>query len=590
MAISVESRQDRLGAAQVDAMFDFILVAAVAAAAAAAILAGGLVALGHVEPRTAAAWVAYMFACAFANVALRALYRRSPLARSNWRAWGLAFSLVNLGVGLGFGWAPIGLPVGGRVDIVFLVLIDTLCMAAGAITAFGPCLPTFVPFFLAATVPFTLSGVFASDPLLSRLGPILMLIFIGGMGGLGLRANRAFAQLVRLQIEIEELAQDLQRQKEIAERANLAKSTFLAAASHDLRQPVHALGLFVGALRGLAMAKDAAPLIDQIESSVNAMDGLFSALLDVSRLDAGVVAVDRRAVAIQSILARVCGDCAPGTEAKGVRLDCVGCSAVVDSDPVLLERIVRNLVSNAVRYTDRGRVLVGCRRAGGALVVQVWDTGVGIPAAERERIFQEYYQIGNPERDRAKGLGLGLAIVRRLAALLGAELTLRSEPGKGSCFAIAVPLAPGPASPSEPAERLTPASPGRLIVVVDDETPIREGMTKLLTGWGYDVVDAGSGDEAIARLAMRPTRPDLFICDYRLRGAENGLDLIERLRGEYNAAIAAILLTGDTAPGLLSAARARGLVVLHKPAPLGKLRAAIANAIASGETDEEADI
>jgi signal transduction histidine kinase len=355
-----------------------------------------------------------------------------------------------------------------------------------------------------------------------------MLIFIGGMGGLGLRANRAFAQLVRLQIEAEELAEDLQRQKEIAERANLAKSNFLAAASHDLRQPVHALGLFVGALRGLALAKEALPLIDQIESSVNAMDGLFGVLLDVSRLDAGVVAVDRRAVAIRSILARVCADCAPGAEAKGVRLDWVGCSAVVDSDPVLLERIVRNLVSNAVRYTDRGRVLLGCRRAGGDLIVLVWDTGVGIPAGEQERIFQEYYQIGNAERDRAKGLGLGLAIVRRLTALLGAKLTLRSEPGKGSCFAIAVPLATGPASPSEPAERrLTRAPSGRLIVVVDDEASIGEGMAKLLAGWGYDVVAERSGDEAIARLATRRTRPRLVICDYRLRGAENGLDLID---------------------------------------------------------------
>ena len=222
--------------------------------------------------------------------------------------------------------------------------------------------------------------------------------------------------------------------------------------------------------------------------------------------------------------------------------------------------------------------------------MQVWDTGVGIAAGERERIFQEYYQIGNPERDRAKGLGLELAIVRRLAALLGAELTHRSEPGKGSCFAIAVPLATGPASLSASAERpLSRVPAGRLIVVVDDEAPIRAGMAKLLASWGYDIVAEGSGDEAIARLATRPTRPDLFICDYRLRGAENGLDLIERLRGEYNAAIAAILLTGDTAPELLSAARTRGLIVLHKPAPLGKLRAAIANAIAAGETEEETD-
>jgi signal transduction histidine kinase/ActR/RegA family two-component response regulator len=587
MATSVETMRRRLGVAQVEAMFDFIPVAAIAAAAASAILSGGLASLGYVKPWTAVAWVGYLVICALCNLALRQAYLRSPSGRENWRAWALAFTAINVAVGLGFGWAPMGLAVGAvgeRPDLELLVLIVTLCVASGAIVAFGPYLLTFVLFFLSATLPFTVASFFSSDPLLHRLVPMLMPIFIGGMGGLGIRANRSFAQLVSLQIRAEQMAEDLQRQKEIAERANLAKSTFLAAASHDLRQPVHALGLFVGALRGLVLPREAEPLIDQIDASISALDGLFGALLDISRLEAGVVPVQRRSFPIRPILERVCRDCAADADASGVRLTWVESAAILDADPVLMERILRNLVSNAVRYTHRGRILVGTRRRGAAISLQVWDTGIGIPIHEQDRIFQEYYQIGNPERDRGKGLGLGLAIVRRLADLMGCDLSLRSEPGKGSCFAVSVPLANQTSRPETPAADIAPAVSGaKLIVVIDDEVAVREGTARLLATWGHRVVAAGSGGEAIERLSSCPSTPDLLFCDYRLPGDENGIEVIERLRGEYNASIPAILVTGDTAPDRLAEARASGLVLLHKPVPNGKLRAAVANVIAAAE-------
>ena len=417
-----------------------------------------------------------------------------------------------------------------------------------------------------------------------------MLIFIAGMGGLGIRANRAFDQLVRLQIRAEEMADDLERQRDIAESANLAKSKFLAAASHDLRQPIHALGLFVGALRGLVLPRAAEPLVDQIEASINALEGLFSALLDISRLDAGVVAVERRPFAIRSALDRVCREYAHEAEAKGVRLAWQDCAAIVDSDPVLVERILRNLVSNAVRYTDRGRILVGCRRRGPAIALQVWDTGAGIALDEQGRVFQEYYQIGNPERDRSKGLGLGLAIVRRLAELLDCELKLRSEPGSGSCFELTLPLARDAPIGGEPSpERGMGALARGPIVVVDDEQAIRQATASLLTGWGFDVVAAACGDEAIERLSASPSRPDLIICDYRLRGDENGLGAIERLRSEYNHSIPAMLITGDTAPDRLAEAQASGLLLLHKPVSNAKLRAAIVNLIGSARSRGASD-
>ena len=457
-------------------------------------------------------------------------------------------------------------------------------MAAAAVTAFGPYLPAFVPFFLSATVPFTLASFFSSDSQLHRVSPFLMLIFIIGIGGLGVRANRAFERSVRLQVRTEELADDLERQRDIAESANLAKSKFLAAASHDLRQPVHALGLLVGALRGFAMPSAARPLVDQIEASINALDSLFSALLNISRLDAGVVTAERRPFAIRSALDCVCREYAHEAGAKGVRLEWMDCAAIVNSDPVLVERMLRNLVSNAVRYTERGRILVGCRRREHAIALQVWDTGVGIPTDEQARVFEEYYQVGNPERDQTKGLGLGLAIVRRLAELLGCEVELRSEPRRGSCFEFTLPLAKDAPIAAEPSpENRRGALARGLIVVVDDEQAIRQATASLLTGWGFHVVAAASGDEAVARLSAASAPPDLIICDYRLRGEENGLGAIERLRSEYNQSIPAMLITGDTAPDRLAEAQASGLLLLHKPVSNGKLRAAIVNLVGSAQ-------
>jgi two-component system, sensor histidine kinase len=255
---------------------------------------------------------------------------------------------------------------------------------------------------------------------------------------------------------------------------------------------------------------------------------------------------------------------------------------------VLMERVLRNLVSNAIRYTDQGRVVIGCRRRGDAVSVQVWDTGRGIPSDQQERVFQEYYQIGNPERDRTRGLGLGLAIVRRLTDILQCRLDLCSEPGRGSCFAVTLPVSHEMVDETDLADEAPAGALTRgLVIVVDDEVAILDAMYALLTKWGHNVVAAASGDAAVARLADVPVRPDLIICDYRLRAAENGIEVIERLRSEYNALIPAMLITGDTAADRLAEAKASGLLLLHKPVSNSKLRAAIANLIMAPAPDEE---
>ena len=548
--------KSRLPAEQVAALFKNVALGVTGAAIAALVLSGLLIRLGFLDWTRGLAWSGYIVACAGAHLLLRRAYRRAGDVAARWRRWAFWFTAVALAEGLGWGWATISLVGFGRFEVeIFVVLICT-GVATGAIPAFSAYLPAFYVLFLPATIPYALWSLTAPNPL-QQASVLLMLVYILAIGGLGFIANRTFKEVVGLRIRTHSLAEDLRRQKEIAEQANLAKSTFLAAASHDLRQPVHALGMFVGALRGIAMPAEGVRLVEQIEASVFAMSNLFSTLLDISRLDAGVVEVDPEIFAIGTLLERLCSDYAAEAEAKGVRLTCCPSSAVVRTDPVLMERILRNLIANAVRYTERGRILVGCRR-GALLRVEVWDTGPGIALDQQERIFQEYVQLDNPERDREKGLGLGLAIVRRLTALLGCTVALRSRPGKGSCFSVTIPLAEG-ASPHRDSvgETAGGALARGFVVVIDDEAAIRDAMSALLTSWGHEVVAAGSGEEVLARLVTYPLRPDLIICDYRLRANENGIAVIERLRSEYNEPIPALLMTGDTAPDRLLEARDR---------------------------------
>ena len=303
------------------------------------------------------------------------------------------------------------------------------------------------------------------------------------------------------------------------------------------------------------------------------------------------MAAERRAFAIGPVLERLCRDHQEEARAKGVSLVWKRCAAIVWTDPVLIERVLRNLVSNAVRYTDRGRIVIGCRRRGAALAVQVLDTGRGIPLDQQERVFQEYYQLGNPERDRTKGLGLGLAIVRRLTNLLDCKLTVRSRPGRGSRFEVTIPLAQHRSPVDERAAPSASAALARgLVVVIDDEPAIRDATTSLLTGWGYDVIAVGSGDEAILRLSACPARPELILCDYRLRDGESGLAVTDRIRSEYNETIPAILITGDTAPDRLAEAKTSGLLLMHKPVSNGKLRAAIVNLTAASGAPVDAGL
>ncbi|NMF90039.1 response regulator [Aromatoleum petrolei] len=374
--------------------------------------------------------------------------------------------------------------------------------------------------------------------------------------------------------QIAEATAELRESKDQAERATLSKSRFLAAASHDLRQPMHALGLFIAELAQHDHAPDVQRLVERIAASAAAMENLLDSLLDISRLDADVVKPNVRAFPLQPLLDRIAADERPGADARDLELKARPTDAWISSDPVLFERILSNLVSNAVRYTRKGRVLVACRRRGDRLRIEVRDNGVGIPAEFQETIFQEFVQLHNPERSRDKGLGLGLPIVRRLTELLHHHLTLRSSPGRGSVFAVEVPLAKPEASTAGAESERMPGDLGGLHVALVDDDPLARGsMQSLLTSWGCKVAAAGDAESLVDQLNRDGTVPELIISDFRLDGGFNGIDVIRSLRAWTAADIPAVLVTGDTGPDTLRQAQEEGLPLLHKPVRPARLRA-----------------
>lgn len=378
----------------------------------------------------------------------------------------------------------------------------------------------------------------------------------------------------RLEHQVRERTRELSEKSRQLEVANNYKSHFLASASHDLRQPLHALNLFVAQLHTESDSAERGRLVERIDAAVSAMNELFEVLLDMSRLEAGIVEAHVSEFPVQRVFERIESTFADAAAHKGLRLSIVPSSARVRSDLILLERILMNLVSNAVRHAARGGVVVGCRRRAGRLRIDVCDSGPGIPREQQRNIFGEYYRLAAPGPGRGGGFGLGLAIVDRLGRLLNHEIELDSRPGHGSRFSVWVPRAAGrPDAVEAPAlpEIVDPAR-GRLVVVIDNDPLVLEGMGGILRGWGCDLVAAESVETALSRVAERQQRPDLVIADYRLADGATGIQAIERLRGELGAGIPAFLISGDTAPERLRDARAHGIHLLHKPVPPMRLR------------------
>lgn len=573
------SHAARIHQVQVDALrrsFPFALAGSLVSACFSAY------ALDGVLPRHEVLWwIGATLAVGALRLAAMVAYdrrRADPTAARRWVRRMLAGNLCS-GIlwGLPFAYWTFFVPL--EYQLFFIVILFGL--GTGAIYSNYMLLPVMYAFEVPAFAPMFIA--LAVQP-----SAIHLALVTGGLAYLVAtlafihRMNRTHLDALRLGYENLALLEQVRLEKTAAERSDLEKSRFLAAASHDLRQPVHAVNLFLGLLTSEPLSRHGRYLVDNIASAISAMGHLFDALLNLSRLDAGVIDPRWQGFPINPLLDQLRTEYAPQAREKGMSLRVRACSATVFSDPVLLERILRNLISNAIMHTAGGRVLVGCRRAAGQLRIEVWDNGPGIPKAEQERIFWEFHQLGNPERDRSKGLGLGLAIVRRTARLLGHALALRSKEGRGTVFMVTVPeslaVDTAPSAPDATRASSLPAGQqaglhGQLALLVDDDAQNLAGLTMLFESWGCRVIAATSGKALFERVLPLAERPALIVSDYRLREHETGIHVIERLREEYNDPdLPALLVSGDTDPARLAEAAARGIPLLHKPVQVLALR------------------
>lgn len=371
-------------------------------------------------------------------------------------------------------------------------------------------------------------------------------------------------------------ASALEAAKEEAESATAAKSRFLAAASHDLRQPLQSLGFYLAALRRQLDDAEQQDIADRMHNSLAAMGELLNALLDISKFDGDSVVPERRDVNIKEILDIIVMNNVHYAEKKGLTLKTIGDECNVHTDPVLLARVIENFVSNAIHYTDRGQVTIDCRCQEGAARISVSDTGTGIPRESLDKIFDEYYQLDNPSRARRKGLGLGLAIVKQIARLLDHSIDVSSVPGEGSTFSVEVPLGDSAvAYAKDPVPTSASRNSGKPVVLfVDDDPAIVDATTRLLNSAGMRVHSAMNGDDAL-HLVAAGIRPDVLVSDYRLPGI-SGVELIRRMRRTTNEELRTVLMTGDTSASEIAKANVANCTVLHKPVDSDRLLSLLA--------------
>ncbi|WP_161554128.1 ATP-binding response regulator [Stenotrophobium rhamnosiphilum] len=437
----------------------------------------------------------------------------------------------------------------------------TVSATAGFRRIFAPyAIVTLGPIALVWSISANLQVAFYERMLFVGLAIVYLISMLGHAKG----TFAAFLDSYNNRVQVIELNKQLTVALQDAETANHAKTQFLASASHDLRQPIHALSLFSGSLLMRNLDERSAVIARQIDKSITALTSQLDGLLDISRLDAGVVAKSISVVQLHDSLQQLVQEFLPQAKSKSLRMT-LHCSvdAYVRTDPMLLQRILRNLISNAIKYTDRGSVEIVVIQQNQSWRVRVKDSGIGIPAAEHKRIFEEFYQFDNPERDGSRGLGLGLAIVRRLAKLLELGVEIESQPGSGSQFSLDIPRANKEESVMAlPAMESQVKSTNVQVLVIDDAPIIRQVMQTVLEELGFGVVTCESTVTAVE--LCRTYKPSIVLADFRLRGTDNGLQAIQSVRTIWPD-LPAFLISGDTEPARLREAHDAGIELLHKP-------------------------
>ena len=511
--------------------------------------------------------------------------RPGPAASPRWgRYWAIGSTLAG---SLWGGAAVTMFPESPAYQALLIVCVFGAALGGLNLTAVYK--PSFYGFVLPALLPLIVRVACVGDQVHLFIAGVMgvVLAFVVGFGH---RLNDVLTRSLVIRYENVDLIAELKERtrtaleaRAAAETANRAKSQLLAAASHDLRQPLHALGLYVAALSARARDAEWQPLVHHVEAAANALELQFAQLIDLSRLDAGVLTPEHGEIALAPLFARIRAEFSAQAAARGLSFTTVPTRLAVRSDASLLERIVGNLVANAIRYTHRGGVLLGARRHGSQIAIDVVDTGIGIAVADRQRIFEEFFQIRGDTTDAPgrRGMGLGLAIVRRFADLLGHAIELESREGTGSRFRIVAPRA---ATAPSRQHRLrtasiapavdTPAFSGRVVAVIDDDRATIDAMQTLFETWGAQVVGGDTPDGLLREIGVLERYPDLIVADLRLADHNSGIDAVRRLRDELGFAIPAVIVSGDTGTRADREARAAGLTLLPKPVVGATLRAA----------------
>lgn len=529
-----------------------------------------------------ATWLSALYLLTATRVfASRQFVRRKTASGSlmPWAWMAAGFSWVSGLLWGALGWAGFLPEEPVVLSFTVIVLTGLVCGTVPSLSAFPPAL---IGSILATVIPVALACITAQSDFTGAF--LFLLTSLVAINFYYCRITyRMLRETISLRLQNDDLVVHLEEERDRAQTADHAKTRFLAAASHDLRQPIHALSLLVSTLavlgqRGDVPSGEARNLAGRAKSVVGNLSGLLNALLDISKLDAGIVTVTTETVSLRELFRDLQNEFAGEAKQRGLHWRVIDTSLRVESDPMMLRRILNNLLSNAFRYTTKGSVLLGCRRRGDTVEIQVLDTGPGIPGDQQGMVFEEFVQLQNPARDRTQGLGLGLAIVRRTAGLLKHPLRLVSTPGHGSLFSVTVPVVRRAAA-LRPVERTAPAGIAAGLMIVEDEGDILDAMVQLLTLEGHKVYPGRSAAEALAAHAKASTadhaRVDLVVADYRLADGVTGFEAIQAIRARLGRAVPAVIVTGDTSPERLKEVTASGARILHKPISGEDLREAI---------------
>ncbi len=478
---------------------------------------------------------------------------------------------------IGIVWGSMSLLYTEADSTAVMVAITALStgLAAAALAMQSPCLPVFLAYAYTSLPALALSMFLLGGQVYIAMG-IAGILYLITLTVFAYNLELTVKNSIELRFENVELIDQLQDAITETEEANRAKSVFLASASHDLRQPLHAMGLFIETLNGTKLDAYQQSVVKHVESASEATREMLNTLLDFSKLDAGVIEPKPRAFRVQTLFNKMEKELAATADNKSLIYRTRDTKAAAYADMSLVELILRNLITNAIRYTETGGLLIACRqRENQTLLIEVWDTGIGIPKEEQKNIFREFHQLGNPERDRQKGFGLGLAIAKGLSDTMELKLTLHSKPESGTVFRLTLPEAEISVVEDIPKSESPNRFNDKQVLIIDDDESVRLGMRELLLSWGCDCLIAESADDALVLTDGKA--PDLLIVDYRLREEKTGREAIELLRNKLDENLPAIIITGDTAADRLREAQASDALLLHKPVSSTELQRTMAS-------------